>query len=111
MSPVLFEIRGKKKSQIVHHDRIKLCKDRFIPIWLRRLRHEFLGLANILQDDYDEENPDQEEDNRENLTGFMENLSSDSSDENSDVPPDSEQMCTRRGRVIKRPSYLRDYSY
>ena len=48
LSSALFEIRGKKKSQVVHHDRLKLCRDRFVPFWLKRLRHEFLQLDSQL---------------------------------------------------------------
>ena len=31
---------------VLHHDRIKLCEDRFIPMWLKRLRHKVLTTSN-----------------------------------------------------------------
>ncbi len=33
---MLFEICDRRKSQVVHHDRLKLCRDRFVPFWLKR---------------------------------------------------------------------------
>jgi hypothetical protein len=39
LSSVLYRIRDRKKSKVVHHDRLKLCSDREIPLWLSRLRH------------------------------------------------------------------------
>lgn len=37
----LYTIRDRKGQSIIHHDRLKKCNDRDIPIWLRRLRHDF----------------------------------------------------------------------
>ena len=42
VSPVLYQIRDRKKLSVIHHDRLKLCKDRDIPMWMRRLRHRLL---------------------------------------------------------------------
>ena len=36
LSPVLYRLR---KEMVLHHDCLKRCKDRIIPIWLRRLRN------------------------------------------------------------------------
>ncbi len=44
ISPVLLEIAGRKEIRIVHHDKVKLCRDRSVPFWLRRRRHELLSL-------------------------------------------------------------------
>lgn len=44
LSQVLYCIRGRKREVVVHHDRLKPCCDRFVPLWLRKLRHEFLNL-------------------------------------------------------------------
>jgi len=35
---VLFQIEDRKRSLIVHHDRLKLCNDSELPIWLQRKR-------------------------------------------------------------------------
>ncbi len=43
LSPVLFRIRDRKaKDRVVHHDRLKPCHDRFIPLWMRRMRHRWV---------------------------------------------------------------------
>jgi hypothetical protein len=36
---VLFQIEDRKRSWIVHHDRLKLCNDSELPIWLLRKRN------------------------------------------------------------------------
>ena len=42
LSPALFRIDDRNKSGVVHHDRLTLCKDRTIPLWLRQRRHKLL---------------------------------------------------------------------
>ena len=56
ISPVLFRINGHKREVVVHHDRLKPCMDRSIPMWMRRLRHCALDLDETLpyEDDDDE---------------------------------------------------------
>lgn len=39
----LYRIQNRKGDSVIHHDRLKPCEDRAIPIWLRRLRHQFFG--------------------------------------------------------------------
>lgn len=38
----LYTVKDQKKEQVLHHDRLKLCQDRSIPMWLRRMRNEHL---------------------------------------------------------------------
>jgi len=40
--PPLYTVKDQKKEQVLHHDRLKLCQDRSIPVWLRRMRNEHL---------------------------------------------------------------------
>ena len=42
LSPVLVRIGERKKSKVVHHDRVILCRDRTVPLWLRRRSHRLL---------------------------------------------------------------------
>ena len=42
LSPVLIRIGEWKKSKVVHHDWVILCRDRTVPLWLRRRRHKLL---------------------------------------------------------------------
>ena len=58
ITPVLFRVRGRKREQILHHDKLKICEDRAIPMWVRRLRHQILDLDTTIA--YDE--AEQEED-------------------------------------------------
>ncbi|VDI11720.1 Hypothetical predicted protein [Mytilus galloprovincialis] len=44
-SPALLKIKDRKREEVVHHDRLKLCIDREIPLWLQRLRNDILGRA------------------------------------------------------------------
>jgi hypothetical protein len=37
----LYKIRNQKGDSVIHHDRLKRCNDRDIPIAMRRLRHHF----------------------------------------------------------------------
>ena len=36
LSPVLFRVINRKKSFVLHHDRLKPCQDRELPLWVRR---------------------------------------------------------------------------
>ena len=38
ISPALYQIKGTKEPRIVHHDRLKLCLDRDVPVWVKRQR-------------------------------------------------------------------------
>ena len=51
-SPILYGIKDRKRQLVVHHDRLLLCADRFIPLWMRKLRNEFLSLDETIP--YDE---------------------------------------------------------
>jgi hypothetical protein len=44
-SEILYQVQGRRERDqfVLHHDRLKLCKDRDIPLWLQRKR------AHILQ--------------------------------------------------------------
>ena len=43
ISSVLYRITNRKRSMVTHHDSLKLCGDRELPIWFRRKRNELLG--------------------------------------------------------------------
>ena len=51
-SPVLYLVQDKKCKFVAHHDRLLVCNDRVIPMWMRKLRHQFLELDDALP--YDE---------------------------------------------------------
>ena len=44
-NPPLYKIQDRKhRNFTIHHDRLKACQDRVIPIWLRRHRNEVLNI-------------------------------------------------------------------
>ena len=52
LNALLYKLRGRKNEIVVHHNRLQACEDRFIPLWMRRLRQEFLNLDETIA--YDE---------------------------------------------------------
>ena len=42
ISDNLYCIRDRKHVSVIHHDRLKLCKDRVVPQWMKKLRHNLL---------------------------------------------------------------------
>lgn len=38
----LYRIRDRKVESVIHHDRLKLCRDRTVPMWMQRLWHQLL---------------------------------------------------------------------
>lgn len=52
-NPPLYKIRGRKGDSVVHHDRLKLCSDRDIPTWIRRLRHALFKDDSGLDESWD----------------------------------------------------------
>jgi transposase InsO family protein len=55
ISSILFKIEGRKRSFVVHHDKIRPCLDRFIPMWIRRRRQEILDLDETIAYDAQEQ--------------------------------------------------------
>ena len=55
ISSVLYRITNRKRSMVTHHDSLKLCGDRELPIWFRRKRNKLLGtdpeLFGVLEGD------------------------------------------------------------
>ena len=43
LTPVLFKIVDRRKSYVIHHDRLKPCQDRDIPLWVQRRRNSILN--------------------------------------------------------------------
>ena len=39
---VLYEIEDRKRPYVIHHDRLKLCTDKDLPIWIQRRRTNFM---------------------------------------------------------------------
>jgi hypothetical protein len=43
LSPFLLRVAGRKKTLVLHHDKLRLCHDRDIPFWIRRKRHHMMA--------------------------------------------------------------------
>jgi len=41
--PMLYQIKDRNSEFWIHHDRLELCEDRELPIWLKRHRNELMN--------------------------------------------------------------------
>ena len=134
----LFLVTGNRgRRQIVHHDRLRRCSDRNVPLWARRERRKLedppedtveVEIENLDLSDLFHEHPvlDPEEDPvvnaeedpvpnaDEELLDAIESPDLDSPDlpsaaSNQEDVPDSQPARTRSGRPSRQPAWLRDY--
>ena len=42
ISAALYRVQDRRKTMVFHHDKLKRCEDRNIPIWIRRKRQQLL---------------------------------------------------------------------
>ena len=45
---VLFHVKDCKKEYVLHHDRLKPCKDKVVPLWLQRMQYNMLDLDTTI---------------------------------------------------------------
>ena len=50
-NPPLYDIKGQKTAKTMHHDKLKLCTDGFIPMWARRERHKLIPNVEVPETD------------------------------------------------------------
>jgi hypothetical protein len=55
LGPALYKVKDRKGEYVLHHDKLKICVDRHIPMWMQRLRHQFLQLDETLAYEESEE--------------------------------------------------------
>ena len=144
ISPALYKVRGRRDESVVHHDRLKICQDRHIPMWMRRLRHQQLSLNETIGYDKAEDDPEEVPTLAPLFqpppTGDTEELATEPEDlpppddsgagipemsliSNEDEVQDTEVVeqsaasheeiaprVSRRGRVVRTPAHLRDYT-
>ena len=107
LSPILFKIKNRKRESVVHHDRLKPCKDRNLPIWLKRMRHNLLQLNDTV-----EQEPDAVIEGFGNLFDHPEEHSEEEDIHDSALSPNlrqAERPTTRVGRQTRLPTQFRDY--
>ena len=42
LSPALYRVEDRKRTWVVHHDKLLSCQDRSVPFWIRAKRHQLL---------------------------------------------------------------------
>ena len=130
LSPVLYQIKAKKDTRVVHHDRLKICLDRDIPHWLVHQRDPLIqgtrstdsiptnvnNAHQALKEDKEELNSqkdnifDEDNDVQMDMTNEEDNLDESSLDGIQNLFEDKHQeKTTSRGRRIKTPAYLSDF--
>ena len=135
LSSILYRVKDRKRESVIHHDRLKLCEDRDIPLWLRRMRNKVLhkevadpsnlpdsdgdlGLDKLFDSvelQTDKSSPAQVTDSAsQGVSGacpsqVIGNVTSNILADIGDNPTNGVTIQTRRGRNIRQPGYLRDY--
>ena len=103
LSPVLYKVRGRKKITVLHHDLLKKCEDREVPIRLRRMRNKLLGAdgsegSTVVHEGYE--------------LGDLFQAASKGCNENVQVEGEGVQPAkittTRSGREVKLPARYQD---
>ena len=123
LSPILYRIEDLKRPSVIHHDRLRICKDRAIPLWMQRKRHHFLRNledenlaifnyldATVAYEDLLPSPPSQPSTSGTNQSTEdpAVEISSEQEDIGLDLLFDSKTF-TRGGRKIVKPTKLKDY--
>ena len=72
INPVLYQVRDHKWEYVLHHDLLKCCEDRVVPLWLRKLRHEIMDLDTTIPYDEAEQEDETIPDKAESMGGVEE---------------------------------------
>jgi hypothetical protein len=108
LSSHLYKVSNQRGDSVRHHDKLRLCEDRVIPLWTRRLRAKIL---NLNEEEEEREAPAEEQDmGLEWLFDYSDDGIDSSNGVNSiDEPLDIIQpRFSRRGRKIIPPRRLLD---
>ena len=101
VTPMLLVVRDQRKESVLHHDRLKPFRERVVPIWMRRLRQQFLQQGSLpAPRGRAPRSPPESDDALKDIRYLF------------DGPrdaPSNPPIPTRRGRVPVRPSHLLDY--
>ena len=119
LTSVLYRIEGRRRTKVVHHDRIRVCNDRKVPLWIRRRRNAFLSdAAKETGEPSDETRLPEPESQPEPLPDeidlsslFQEPKEKVKRPEPITLPQKTIQpsRTTRAGRDVKPPTWLQDY--
>jgi len=122
--PPLYKIKSTKSETVVHHDRMKRCNDRHIPLWIKRMRHELFNQDIVSQEDLllETEENDQMDETLPYTEEFFNSLGLEQVDENNspyvdfqnnslevNTPHIEKKTTTRLGREVQKPKHLCDF--
>ena len=48
INPVLYRVHDRKWHYVLHHDLLKCCEDRVVPLWIRKMCHELMDLDTTI---------------------------------------------------------------
>ena len=114
----IYDIRNRKREMTIHHDKLKVCKDRTLPLWLRRMRHQYLHKTrnDVSLESLPEEGEDEEEDTKQtsaNCEILDRNVNDQKKDneqnKNNKRKQDKIETVTRTGRQIRKPKHLENF--
>ena len=115
LTPVLFRIRGAKRDKVIHPDRLKVCQDREVPLWIRRARHRLLSTTGDRENLGPDDDPDPEPETLDEGSDEEEEEESHwfvgpGVDPIQSVQPaqTAQARQSRRGRAIQLPQHLRE---
>jgi hypothetical protein len=112
--PLYTVVDQKERRSTLHHDKLKRCHDRELPLWIRRLRNKY----------FEEIESSSDGDNEENTLIGTEDILEDSSEADDTVTETNDQnivdgiekiqdsestATTRAGRKTKKPAHLEEY--
>ncbi len=109
LASALYRVQGQKGDSVVHHDRLKICKDRVIPLWLRRRRHALLSTDFPREKQESEVRPEVEPEEEPETEDHLLMELPDYPDIEEEIGELDRVPQTRSGRAVIKPSYLRDY--
>ena len=109
----LYRVEGQRKDEVMHHDRLRRCEDRAIPLWVQRKRH---GTGLEASQEAAVEGPPSSD--LDETVAYGQDLPQDvelalveeDPEWNLDMFFHEEEERPRGGRVRKRPGYLSDLS-
>ena len=108
--PPLYTIIDRKKKHVIHHDKLKLCQDRDIPVWLRRLRHQYFQTGDSLESSESlDEDVSYRVESQTDTSDVNVHLESSAVEQNPNYTMTDNIRHTRGGRLVKPPSKFKDF--
>lgn len=91
---------------MVHHDRLKLCQDRDLPLWLKRLRHSVLHPE---PNDKESKLQNQVQEELSQSSSYEDDAVGLSNEGHENEPSDDLEICQRPARKRQAPKWMKDF--